>query len=66
MINNFGDYVGAVADYIEKEYNPDDFQNLNDDEKWTIRTMLESHYHYDNAVSNASNDIIHYLRSSRN
>jgi len=65
MINNFGDFVGAVADYIEKEYDPDEFQNLSDNEKWTIRSMIDAHYNRHDSVSNVANVVINYLRLSR-
>jgi len=63
--SSWGDYVGYVADYIEQEYDPDEFTRLTDDEKWTIRSMIEASYHYDNAASNVATNIIDYLRTNR-
>lgn len=65
-INNFGDYVGAVSNYIEKEYDADQFVNLTDDEKWSIRNIIETDYHYDNHINNSANNVINYLKSNRN
>ncbi len=62
---SLGAFVGAVSEYIDKEYNPDEFLNLTTDEKYTIRTMIEDHYYHDGCVSNVANNIINYLRASR-
>lgn len=63
--SSWGDYVGYVADYIEQEYDATEFSHLTIDEKWTIRNMIDAHYFNHSSVSNASSDIIDYLKSSR-
>lgn len=65
MNSSWGDYVGYVADYIEQEYDVTEFSHLTVDEKWAIRNMIDAHYFNHSSVSNASSDIIDYLRSSR-
>lgn len=62
----FGDFIGQVSDYLESEYDPDEFINLTTDEKWTIRSMIEGEYYKNNCVSNVTSEIVDYLRKNRN
>jgi hypothetical protein len=60
------EYMSSVADYIEKEYGPDDdFQELTMDEKYAIKMMLAFHYQENNSVNNAASDVISYIRDNR-
>lgn len=59
-------YIYAVADYLDMEYdglNQD--KDLSDDEKYTIKLMVTSHYELKDSVSNAANYIIDYVRKNR-
>ncbi len=62
---SFKDFAHEVADYIDAEYDNADMINLNDDERMTIKNMLDAHYHFNDSVSNAANYVIRYLRESR-
>jgi len=62
---SFKDFAHEVADYIDAEYDNADMINLNDDERATIKNMLDAHYHFNDSVSNAANYVIRYLRESR-
>lgn len=65
MNSTLGDFVGKIIQYLENEYDPNEFTNLTLDEKWTIRTMIEGEYHKNNCVSNITSKIIDYLRTNR-
>ncbi|NDC73091.1 MAG: hypothetical protein EBZ62_06490 [Sphingobacteriia bacterium] len=62
----FENFALDVADYIEAEYSDNEFDDLNEDERLTIRNMLDAHYHFNDSISNAANYVINYLRTSRN
>jgi len=60
------EYMSLVADYIEKEYGPDDdFKELTMDEKYAIKMMLAFHYQENNSINNAASDVISYIRENR-
>lgn len=61
----FQDFVNEVADYIDAEYDNADIVDLNDDERITIRNILDAHYHFNDSVSNTATYVIRYLRESR-
>jgi hypothetical protein len=61
---SFKDFAHDVADYIDAEYDGADI-TINDDERMTIKNMLDAHYHFNDSVSNAANYVIRYLRESR-
>ena len=63
--DTLGDFIGRVSDYLENEYDPNEFINLTIDEKWTIRSMIENEYHKNNCISNVTNQIVNYLRNNR-
>lgn len=67
----FTEYVDKVLFYMDNEYTKDTnvglgTSDLSDDEKYTIRSMVYHHYYKDNSPSNTANEIIDYLRDSRN
>lgn len=67
----FTEYVDKVLFYMDNEYTKDTnvglgTGDLSDDEKYTIRSMVYHHYYKDNSPSNTANEIIDYLRDSRN
>ena len=65
--SSFQEYLYAVADYISMEYGDiESDQKLNDDEKWTIKTISTAHYEMGDNASNAANYIMNFLNSNRN
>jgi len=66
----FTEYVDKVLFYMDNEYTKDTnvglgTDDLSDDEKYTIRSMVYHHYYKNNSPSNTANEIIDYLRNSR-
>lgn len=61
----FKDFVHDVATYIELEYNDTDFDAITDDERMTVKNILDAHYHFNDSTSNAANYVISYLKESR-
>ena len=62
---SFQDFAHDVADYIDAEYDGADMINLNDDERATIKNMLDAHYNFDDSINNTANYVMMYLRESR-
>lgn len=65
--NNFGDYIGAVLDHIDNEYEGSGiYRDLTLNEKNIILQKLTDHYYNSNSINNASSDIISYVRNNIN
>jgi hypothetical protein len=65
----FQDFTNDVADYIDSEYGSGNdlvMATLTDDERYTIKNMLDAHYHFNDSVNNTANYVIDYLRQTRN
>jgi len=63
--DSLGEFIHKISDYLENEYNPDEFMYLTTDEKSTIRSMVKGEYFNNNCVNNVANKIIDYLRKNR-
>lgn len=62
-------FTNHVTNYIDAEYGDSNdliTMQLSDDEKYTIKNILEAQYHAYDSPNNTANYIIHYLRESRN
>jgi len=61
------EFTNRIADYIDSEYEGASTQlgTLTDDEKWTIRNMIHSHYECEDSVNNTGNYLMTYLIESR-
>lgn len=71
MALTFSQYIDRVLFYMDNEYTNETklgcgTNDLSDDEKFTIRSMVYDHYYKDNSPSNTANDIIDYLRVNKN
>ena len=64
---NLQEYTNRIADYIDAEYDngQSSLGQLTDDEKWTIRNMIQMHYECEDSVNNTANYIMSYLVESR-
>ena len=65
----FQDFTNDIADYVDSEYGSGNdlvMTTLTDDERYTIKNMLDAHYHLNDSINNAANYVIRYLRESRN
>jgi hypothetical protein len=64
---NLQEYTNRIADYIDAEYDKgqSSLGKLTDDEKWTIRNMIQMHYECEDSVNNVGNYIMSYLVESR-
>lgn len=61
------EYTNRIADYIDAEYDGASTQlgMLTDDEKYTIRNMINMHYECEDSVNNTANYLMSYLVESR-
>jgi hypothetical protein len=64
---NLQEYTNRIADYIDAEYDngQSSLGELTDDEKWTIRNMIQMHYECEDSVNNTANYIMSYIVESR-
>lgn len=62
---SFQEYAYKIADYIDMEYGNIDDGHLSDDEKYSIKNIMTSHYEDNDSANNAANIIVLYLRESR-
>ena len=64
--DSFKDFMNAVADYIDNEYYDLKKENpLSDDEKYTIKNIVRTHYESGDNISNTAYYIFQYLTMSR-
>lgn len=64
--NSFGDYIGAIIDHIDNEYESSGlYGSLTNEEKDTIFSKLASHYNSNDSINNASSDIVNYIRKQK-
>jgi len=61
------EYTNGIADYIDAEYEGggEELGMLTDDEKWTIRNMVNMHYECEDSINNVANYIMSYLVENR-
>lgn len=65
--DSLGDYIGAVLDHINDEYEGSGlYGDLTVEEKNMIFQKLTYCYNNDDSVSNAGSDIVSYVRNNRN
>ena len=64
---NLQEYTNRIADYIDAEYDKgqSSLGQLTDDEKWTIRNMIQMHHECEDSVNNTANYLMSYLVESR-
>jgi hypothetical protein len=61
---SFNQFMLAVADYIDDEYGGNRSSSLRDltqDERHTIKNMLDDYYVKNDSVNNTANKIMQYL-----
>jgi hypothetical protein len=61
---SFNQFMLAVADYIDDEYGGNRSSSLRDltnDERNTIKHMLQMSYENNNSINNTANNIMKYL-----
>lgn len=61
---SFSQFMLAVADYIDDEYGGNRSSSLRDltqDERYTIKNMLDDYYAKNDSVNNVANKIMQYL-----
>lgn len=64
--NSFGDYIGAVIDHINDEYESGGlYGSLVQIEKDTIFNKLAEHFNSNDSASNAASDIVCYIRERK-
>jgi hypothetical protein len=63
---DFGHFMNCVAEYIEQEYLDLDLSSgFTDDERYTIKNIVTAHYEDGDVACNAANNVMCYLRTSR-
>lgn len=64
--NSFGEYIGAVLDNINDEYESTGlYGSLTQSEKDTIFNKLAEHFNSNDSASNAASDIVFYIRERK-
>ena len=65
---SFNQFLLAVADYIDDEYGGNRSSSLRDltqDERYTIKNMLDDYYAKNDSVNNVGNKIMQYLSDNK-
>lgn len=64
--NSLGDYIGAVINHINLEYESSGlYGSLTPREKNTIFAKIAKHYNSNDSINNASSDIVNYIRERK-
>lgn len=61
----FKKYLARIADYIDMEHGGIEEGYLTDDEKHTIKNIVQFHYANNDSVNNTANTIANYIKENR-
>lgn len=66
MNDDLKQYMYKVSDYISAEYGGlEQDCNLSDDEKYTVKNIIVSHFQVQDSINNAANNVMAYIKDNR-
>lgn len=67
MNKEYKKFLSRVSNYLFNEYNwgKQETLSLTQDEQYAISMIIKAHYESKNSINNSANDVINYIRRSR-